>query len=175
MSNAMIEITADALAQSVAQALETMAFISPFPPDDPASAAPTGPGLLTRVSFVPVAGVIGGAAGSLELICDARLGVVLASNLLGIAPADPEARERGADALRELANVACGAVLRTCAPTAGGMVEMAVPAQEAVDADAWRSLVSQAATGGSNSLTLLDADGCLLVARFTFNRIAQAA
>ena len=38
----MTPITPDILAQAVSEAMETMAFMSPFPPDDPA-AAPTGP------------------------------------------------------------------------------------------------------------------------------------
>ena len=153
----MLEISNELLDASFGEALETMAFITPLPPDDPAAAAaapPPGAALaLTRIEYR------GAQSGALELLCPRRLGAMLAANLMGCEPDDPEAEARAADALRELLNITCGTMLRNSGVTATGVVEMTVPAQRDVPSADWGAFASSAGA------SVFDADGCFVAVR----------
>ena len=89
------------LAEALAQALETMAFISPEPVDDAGASAMPDDARLVRVHFKGR-----DAEGSLALVASPGLGAAMASN---IDVPDPSAND---DALKELANITCGLMLR---------------------------------------------------------------
>jgi CheY-specific phosphatase CheX len=96
----------DALLAALADALETMAFVS-LAPADPSAAAATPPADPLRIRI----GFAGPARGSLEMIAPRALGRLVLSNARGDAPddvSDPEAE----DALRETMNVWAGALFR---------------------------------------------------------------
>ncbi len=90
------------LAESLVEAMETMAFISPELPD-PASLPVASPDMrLIRIDFHG-----GGISGSLAMSAPAKLGEVVAEN----CGAD-DAKSAADDAMKELANVTCGLLLR---------------------------------------------------------------
>jgi hypothetical protein len=149
----LLESSSQTLEQALSEALETMAFITPLPPEDP-SAAPAAPAVLTRIEF---RGPI--AAGALELICPDPFGAMLAANLLGVEPNDPDARGKTADAIRELLNVACGTLLRNSGATAAGFVEMTVPTQRPFDPAGWDAFAK------SETAVVTDADGHTIAVR----------
>jgi len=130
----MLELSQTTLEQALSDALETMAFITPLPPED--ESAPAGPMLLTRIEYR------GAANGALELACPQAFGAILVANLLGDASAGPDADRQAADALRELINVTCGTILRGSEATALGVVEMSVPTQAPFDAADWDTFVA---------------------------------
>jgi hypothetical protein len=141
-----LETSSQSVEQALSEALETMAFITPLPPED--NSAPQGPAVLTRIEFR------GAQAGALELCTPDAFGVVLAANLLGVEPTDADAKEKTSDALRELLNVACGALLRNSGATGNGaVVEMSVPSQSKFDLAGWDAFVA------SPDAVVIDADG----------------
>lgn len=147
----------DSAIEAISAALETMAFITPFPPENPL-ADPSSP-VLTRIEFRSAQ-----RSGAIELLCDRQLGNLLAANLLGIMPDDPEAIERAGDALCELANIACGSMLRqggAAAPgaDAAGFVDMSLPRQDSIGPEGWNAFLNDGAT-------LLDAEGLPLAIRY---------
>jgi hypothetical protein len=151
----MLEISNELLDASFGEALETMAFITPLPPDDPAAAVPPAGStlVLTRIEYRGV------QCGALELLCPRRLGAMLAANLMGCEPDDPEADGRAADALREVVNITCGTMLRNSGVTASGVVEMTVPAQRELPAAGWDAFAKSAGA------SVFDADGCFVALR----------
>ena len=146
----MLEISQTTLEQALSHALETMAFITPLPPED--QSAPAGPMVLTRIEYR------GPASGALELVCPLALGAILVNNLLGCEPEGPDAERQAADALRELINVTCGTILRGSDAIALGVIEMGVPTQGAFDLANWDAFI------GARTL-LVDADGHKLALR----------
>ena len=146
----MLEVTHNDLEQALSDALETMAFITPLPPED-ASSSP-GPAMLTRIEYR------GAANGAIELACPRAFGAMLVANLLGCPADSPDAHGRAADALRELINVTCGTILRSSEATALGVVEMGVPTQEAFDLTDWDAFIAAGAL-------VVDADGHKLALR----------
>jgi hypothetical protein len=146
----MFEISRPALEQALFEALETMAFITPLPPED--ASPPPGPAVLSRIEYR------GAANGALELACPRAFGAMLVANLLGCPADGPDAKERAADALRELINVTCGTILRGSDAIALGVVEMGVPTQTAFDLTDWDTFIAARAL-------LVDADGHKLALR----------
>lgn len=61
--------------------------------------------IATKVSFQ------GPKTGTLYVKLDTQLAVMFAENMLGLDPGDPDAVNKGADALKELANMICGNLL----------------------------------------------------------------
>ncbi len=146
----MLEISQPALEQALSDALETMAFITPLPPED--TSPPSGPVVLSRIEYR------GAANGALELACPEAFGAMLVANLLGCPADGPDANARAADALRELINVTCGTILRSSDAIALGVVEMGVPTQAAFDLADWDAFIAARAL-------LIDADGHKLALR----------
>ncbi|MDB5327180.1 MAG: cheY [Phycisphaerales bacterium] len=89
------------LAEALTQALETMAFISPEPVEDAAVPAMPADSRLVRVHFKGR-----DAEGSLALVASPGLGAAMASNI------DVPELMAADDALKELANITCGLMLR---------------------------------------------------------------
>src|SRR5258706_1056434 len=101
----MLEISQPALEQALCDALETMAFITPLPPED--ASPPSGPVVLSRIEYR------GAANGALELACPEAFGAMLVANLLGCPADGPDANARAAHALPQLINVTCRTILRS--------------------------------------------------------------
>jgi CheY-specific phosphatase CheX len=90
------------LAESLVEAMETMAFISPQLPD-PATPPAASPDMrLVRINFHG-----GGVSGSLAISAPAKFGEIVAENC---GADDPHGAAD--DAMKELANVTCGLLLR---------------------------------------------------------------
>jgi hypothetical protein len=148
----MLDTTNQTVELALSEALETMAFITPLPPED--ASAPTGQAVRTRIEFR------GARAGALELVSPDAFGAMLAANLLGVEPTDPDATAKTADALRELLNVVCGTLLRKSGATAAGLIEMTVPTQAPFDlAAGWDDLAN------SPDAVVVDADGHKIAVR----------
>jgi len=145
----MLEQRTDEAVMAVVNALEAMAFISPGPADEPT--APAAPVLASIVFAGPV-------NGRLELIADASLGCTIACNLLGITADDPQAGERGRDALREVLNVACGLLLPSLQDGSADRFQMMLPELHEAGTQAWDQFIA----GGSMPL---DAEGSPLAVR----------
>ena len=148
----MPQLDNNAVESALTDALMTMAFISPLPPED--AAPPVAPLCLTCISFE------GAATGTVELVCPLALGAALAANCLGAEPDSAESLEGSPDALKELINVACGEMLRNSGVTAAGLVEMNVPTHEPFELCNWDQFVDSGAI-------VLDAEGNKLAVRMT--------
>jgi hypothetical protein len=83
--------------------LETLAFISPLPAEEPVLAP--GEPVLIRLPL------IGGTLRDIQLVAGRQFGRLIAANLLGASIEDPEVEERCVDGLKELMNIAGGALL----------------------------------------------------------------
>jgi hypothetical protein len=122
------------VAQSLADSAETMAFVSLVPAESPLVPAPEA--LLVRIPFT------GPFNGSVELLTPEAFGALLAANMLGCEPTDPDATGRAVDALKELMNVTCGDLLSKIGQ-AGGF-EMGLPLVEKLtDTSAWQDYLAQ--------------------------------
>jgi hypothetical protein len=143
---------ADLLRDSLAEALEVMAFVIAEPAAMPAE--PAAGLLLTRVP------IDGPRPMVLEFVCPPSLGAVLEANVGMDVPSDGT----GAAALRELGNVACGLLIRrlreaAAAAAVGPDALIGLPVQEDVAAGGW------AAVAEDPGAVVLDADGVRLAAR----------
>lgn len=147
----LLETSNQTVEQALSEALETMAFITPLPPED--NSAPAGPAVLTRIEFR------GPRDGALELVTPDAFGAMLAANLLGVEPTDPDAKRKTEDAVRELLNVTCGSLLRNSGATAAGFVEMNVPTQRPFDLSGWDAFAA------SDAAVVVDADGQKIAVR----------
>jgi Chemotaxis phosphatase CheX len=126
------------------EALETMAFISPMP--SAPVPAPASPRLVRIECAFPKKGMV-------TLAADESFGALLASNLLACDPTSAEALAAADDALRELVNITCGAVIRHIGPGAQQCLQMSLPTVEPIDAARWEAFVNAA------GVQVLDADG----------------
>ena len=143
----MPDTSTDLLLECLVEALQTFAFIGAEPPPEHV-AAPAAADLYT----LPFTGP---APGRLQLAAPRGLGCLMAANLLGLDPAEPQAGERAADVMGELCNIMAGLWLRTL-PT-GESAEMGLPSSVALEN--WDELASR-----PGSVVVL-ADGFPLIAR----------
>jgi Chemotaxis phosphatase CheX len=137
------------LAETLTEALETMAFVSPMPP---AGLLPAAPLCRVRVGFT------GQWWGWVEIVTPLKFGAVLVGNQLGCDPSDTEAVSHADDALRELTNVVCGLLLRKVIGAPPKQLELEPPILQELDVDCWPTLLSQHGVA-------LDADGCPILIR----------
>ncbi len=86
-------------------------------------------------------------------------GIELAANLLGCAPDDPDAQERGVDSLQELVNVVVGATMPALATPADAAVKLALPMHQPFDAKQWDAWLTHPMASA------FDADGHVIAAR----------
>lgn len=148
----MHELCDNYLDSAFEEALSVMAFMSPYPPEN--DAPPPAPAILTAIQFS------GSTSGTLELLTSQAFGVLLATNLLGEEPDASVQAVSAADALRELANVLCGSVLRASGVTKAGSVHMTVPEQSEFDLDHWADFVGE-------GTILAEVDGFKIALRMT--------
>jgi hypothetical protein len=105
--------------EQLVEAMETMAFISPLPAADDAP-APPAPRLVEMEFACP-------SYGAVRLVTGEAFGQMLAANLLGVEPSSQEALAGADDALRELMNITCGAVIRRFGLAADQRLHMSLP------------------------------------------------
>lgn len=140
------------LLETLGEALETMAFVSLTPMDEPGACPPGA--LLVSVRFS------GPIRGAVELVASGAFGVMLAGNILGTTPDDPDAAQGGPDALKELMNVVCGVLIKKSARSPDAVFEMAVPRIVEFDGAAgWADFIAQP------GCAVVDADGFPIAAR----------
>lgn len=138
------------VAQSLAESAETMAFVSLIPAEAPVVLSPDA--LLVRITFT------GPINGHVELVAPEAFGALLAGNMLGCEPADPDAAGRAIDALKELMNITCGDLLSKVGHSGG--FEMGLPqVNNAADTDGWREYLT------AHPDAAFDAEGHLVAIR----------
>jgi hypothetical protein len=103
MSNQKVQLVGD----TFSLALETLAFITARPHTADVSAPPDATLVWLDLS--------GNESTTLELVAGRPFCRLLASNLMGLSPQDPEIDRRSSDALKVLINVVGGALLRMAA------------------------------------------------------------
>lgn len=103
------------------------------------------PQMATKVSFQ------GPKTGTIYVKLDEQLAIMFAENMLGLDPGDPEARNKGADAMKELSNMICGNLL----PVVYGIeTEFIVLAPEIISPDDFSSSVN--ASGVKEALIVVE-------------------
>jgi chemotaxis protein CheY-P-specific phosphatase CheC len=99
----------------------------------------------------------GSRSGSLRMIAGEAFGVMLAANVLGTDPSDPDAVARGHDALKELVNITVGAMMPRLAVTPDDEFQFTIPQLEPLEQPGdWRAFVDRPGT------QLLNCDGHVL-------------
>lgn len=142
------------LVEAFVRVLETMAFISPEPREAPVTAPPDL--LLGRIEFS------GPLRGAVEVVASEAFGALLAANVLGTSPAEPDAADRGRDAIKELVNVTCGALLASLASSPTNPFEVNIPRLSDFRAgEQWTPFVT------SRDSACFDADGHTVAIRVT--------
>ena len=132
----MPELTPDQLLESLAEALQTMAFVSIEPPPEQ-DVAPTDADLYR----LPFSGKI---SGEFQMVAPRRLGQSLAANMLALDPAGEEAIQRAQDAIKELCNITAGLLLRQlCDPYADDL-QMGLPQAGQLSPADWPQFVGSA-------------------------------
>lgn len=148
----MLEAEQSILVETLAESLETMAFVALMPSEVPEE--PPADLRVVSVTFVH------NAQAHLELAAPRAFGQLLSSNILGIEFDDEDARNGADDALRELMNVTCGNLLLKATRTAGEPLRMGLPKIQKIDpAMAWKSFV------GDPAGFVLNADGHTIAIR----------
>ena len=130
---------------AVCEALETSAFISAEPADLTDSATPVDSRRVT-LSFG------GPAAGTLCLLADANLGRTLVANAVGLSEDDPAVDGEMDDALRELVNVAVGAMMPRLVRDDDAECPLGLPELAGSTSDEW-------AAARTSGYAALDAEG----------------
>ena len=144
--------SSELLLEALAEALQTMAFISPEPlPAD--SPAPAGTVCISiRWS--------GPSTGQLQLATPHVFGELLAVNILALESGTPDASARALDALQELCNITAGGLLSRLCDLPTDAPEMGLPTTTVLlDPAAWQKFVAQPQT------TVLLAEGYPLAVR----------
>lgn len=144
---------------AVTGALETMAFVSAWPAEvDLSRACPEDP-LIASIEYD------GAGAGTMELVAPRAFARQLAANLLGAPDPSVAAESEVADALRELMNVACGALLRARRANETVRFDMAIPTvRELGNPAAWDAFLAESRT------CVLDAEGTCIAVRLVEER-----
>ncbi|MCY2955141.1 MAG: chemotaxis protein CheX [Planctomycetota bacterium] len=146
----MSEIAMDAVIEKLIEALEQMAFLSVGPAEQ--AAAPASP-LYLSLDFS------GPWWGRLGLLTDQGVGAIMASNMLATGPDAPEALLYARDALRELLNIVCGALLHDHASCATQTFAVGIPRLKSITAEQWNHILAD------GNFIPLDADGLALAIR----------
>jgi hypothetical protein len=142
-----------ALPDVVADALDAMAFVA---------ALPAGPPSALPAELVVCDIAFGGPlAGRLEAVLPLDLARVLAANLLGTAPDDPECEARAGDAVQEVLNVVCGRLLARLPERTLAETRMDLPRVRPAEAGEWAAVAAH-----PHAITF-DADGHPLAVRLT--------
>jgi chemotaxis protein CheY-P-specific phosphatase CheC len=148
----MPELQASSIVETLVEVLETMAFIGLMPVEEPPPALCDA--RLVRIRFSRP------RPGRIEMVAPAAFGRMLAANITGIEPDDPEADARGDDALRELMNVTSGSLLARYAEAFSDAMQTDIPCVEKFDGEAaWATFIAE------KGVHVLDADGHAIAVR----------
>lgn len=137
----MREIDPDFLMETLAAALETMAFVGVAPLE---GGEPCPDPVDVTLNF---SGPAAGSGGKIVLRAPSALGALIAGNLEAVDATAPEAVERATDALRELANVTAGLLLRESCP-ADRMPQLAIPVTQPAAAEPLGPVAASLAADG---------------------------
>jgi hypothetical protein len=130
-------------------ALETMAFISPLPASDGAP-MPENARFIEMEFACPQYGAV-------RLVAGQSFGILLCANQLATDPSAPEAIDGADDALRELMNITCGAIIRRLGLATDQRLHMSLPTiQPLDDHERWNSFIAMP------GVQLLEADGQII-------------
>jgi chemotaxis protein CheY-P-specific phosphatase CheC len=140
----MPETQTHCVVETLIEALDTMAFIASEPIVEP-TPCPQEP-LLVRMSYS------GTRSGQVLIIAPRAFGLLLAANVLGTEPDDPEAQARADDALKELLNVTVGAMMPRLAENEQDVFTLSLPELDPFDPSGWPAEVS-------GEWTVLNSDG----------------
>jgi len=153
----MLKTSENILIESLAEALETMAFMIAMPPEEelPAPAQST----LAWMDFQ------GPVCGRAELLAGGEMMQMAAANIMGLEPDDSQIVEKSIDAFKELLNTTCGVLLPRLANSAQDVFDVTVPqSQNFTSVEQWREYVQQ------ENVTVLDVDGYPVAVRLTFKK-----
>jgi hypothetical protein len=134
----MHNLSPEILLESLAEALQTMAFVSPepLPPDT----APPDAADCISIKWSEQRTDAEPRGGSVQLAAPRLFGELLAANILALEPGTPEIAARAVDALQELCNITTGGLLARCAESPADTPEMGLPTASTIpNADAWRN------------------------------------
>lgn len=92
-------VTVKSLSATISEVIEELALVMVEEPETRPEFSPD------TVAWIEVTGSI---TGQIIVRCRKELGILLASNLLGIDPEDAQAQEKASDAIGEMLNVICG-------------------------------------------------------------------
>ena len=141
----MLDTYTQTLIESVAETLETMAFIMAMPAEEDLEA----PCATVQVSMSfegPVNGTIAIMGGN-ELV------ELIAANFLGLEPEDKDVHEKKIDAFKELLNTICGILLPKFATVDSDVFNITIPESIEYDEIAdWDNFVAQ------EHIAILDCD-----------------
>jgi hypothetical protein len=127
----MAQTTLDILLESLAESLETTAFISLMPPE---------PDTTLQTGLVVSMELDNGAR--LHIAAARELGSIIAANMLALEPGSAEADARAEDALKEILNVTAGLYLSRALGDSAQMPEMSLPVVTAISSnDQWKRWV----------------------------------
>jgi len=148
----MIE-TENILTNSLAQALETMAFLTIIPSEED-MAAPEET-ILAEISFT------GPKNGTIQILAGLDLCRILAENIGALTEVNDETCY---DALKELSNVTCGLLLPILARTKADIFDLTIPTiKNSDDCPKWNEFVEQQNT------CILNIEGYLTATRLMMN------
>ena len=147
----MSETKQHAAVETFVQTLDTMAFI-PSEPIDVALAEPPNDAVLVTLSFT------GPTSGTLELVASRQFARLLAANVVGEEPDDPDAERKAEDSIKELINVAAGAMMPQIADSENDVFSLSLPTLQRFNTERnWREFADHA--------FVLNADGQTIALR----------
>lgn len=134
-----LNLTEVDLAGALANVLETTAFMTPLPPEEPLGCPEQA--LLAAIAITTDSGEIL----RLELVCGLGLGLAIAGNLLGMDPSEDGAPAAARDAIKEIMNVTAGTIIPNLPGFGSTRYEMSIPQLTAFDGG-WESYTAGATT-----------------------------
>lgn len=151
--------TDDCLTQALAEAFETMAFLTALPVDDEM--------IIPQKTILAEIGFSGAKRGTIQMLAGLDFCETLAENIAAIEVVDNQA---ALDALQELSNVTCGLLLPMIVSSTADEFEVAVPKVENCDNPSqWDEFVAE-----ENSC-ILNMEGHAIAARLIVENNAMAA
>ncbi len=148
----MLETESQLLVETLAEALETTAFVA-LMPGEPGAPAPA------ELRIVSIEFTRSDKA-ALELAAPRAFGQMLSANILGVEPDDEAAITGADDVLKEVVNITCGNLLMRLAQDTDESPKMSLPKINIpTDEQAWASFAH------SPGAFVLDADGHTIAIR----------
>ena len=145
MTEATDKIKTDVLVETFSQALETMAFMMAMPPEDELPVPDKS--VLVHMDFT------GPISGRAEILAGMELIEMVAANIMGLEPDDPDAQGKSLDAFKELLNTTCGVLLPKLASSPADIFDVTIPQANIFDnAEQWENYIKQP------DVTILDVD-----------------